>query len=106
VAWERIVQKGREARIIIDATVTACCPLIELQALAGKAVALLACRRASVSATILRTPRGAEHSGVPRGTPAGGGYAIILTDGRHRIVSRHELKPSAPCVDFEITTVG
>jgi len=85
------MQKGREAHIIIDRSVTASCPLIELEALAGKAVALLACRPESVSATIFRKPKGDS-------------YWVSTMDTHRKIRSLVQLKRCAPVVDFEIVS--
>jgi len=84
------MQKGREAHIIIDQSVTSDCPLIELEALAGKAVALLACRPEAVSATIFRKPKGYS-------------YRISVCDAKRNIRGLYELKPQQ-VVDFEIVS--
>ena len=82
------MQPGKEAHIIVDRTITNG-PLIELEALAGKGVALLACRKEAISATVFRKPGGKS-------------YWISLMDTGRKIIGLMELKPQAPVVDFEI----
>jgi len=84
------MEKGREAHIIIDKTVTSRVrPLIELEALAAQAVALLACRAEAVSATLFCRP-------------ASRSYWLTLSDARHNFQDLIELKRQAPSVDFEV----
>jgi hypothetical protein len=86
------MQPGKEAIIVLDESLTLKNPppLIELEALAGKAVALLVCRAESVSATIFRKPKGDS-------------YWISLMGGdKQDILGLFQLKRCAPVVDFEI----
>lgn len=74
-------------------------PLIEIEALAAKAVALLACKAEWISATIfckpVRTTRDAGRKTVQS-------YWISISDAGHNMRGLYELKPQAPVVDFEI----
>jgi len=80
----------KPATIILDESLMRKAPpLIELEALAGKAVALLACRKEAVSATIFRKP-------------AGKSYWVSLMDTGRKIIALMELRPQTPVVDFEI----
>ena len=81
---------GKEATIILDESLMrAAPPLIELESLAGKAVALLACRAEAISATIFRKPKGRS-------------YWVSVCDGKRNIRAMYELKPQQPVVDFEV----
>ena len=82
------MQSGKEAHIILDRTITNG-PLIELEALTGKAVALLACRKEAISATIFSKPGGKS-------------YWVSLMDGGRKIIALMELRPQSPVVDFEL----
>ena len=84
------MEKGREAHIIIDATVTSRVrPLAELQALLVKVVALLACRAEAVSATLFCKPQSKS-------------YWVTLADARHKLRALYELRRQSPGIDFEI----
>jgi hypothetical protein len=84
------MQAGRAATILFDESLMrGSPPLIELESLAGKAVALLACRAEAISATIFRKPLAAS-------------YWISLCDGKRNMRGLYELKPQAPVVDFEV----
>jgi hypothetical protein len=91
------MEKGREAHIIIDASVTTNRPLMELEALAAQAVALLACGAELISATIFCKP-----ATRTAGKPDNGSYWISVSDSKHNIRGMYELKRQAPVVDFEI----
>ena len=80
----------KPATIILDESLMRKAPpLIELEALVSHAVALLACRKEAISATIFRKP-------------AGKSYWVSLMDGGRKIIGLMELWPQAPVVDFEI----
>jgi len=81
---------GETATIILDESLTrAKLPLMELEALAAQAVALLVCRAEVISATIFRKPKGDS-------------YWISTMDAKRNIRGLFELKRRAPWVDFEI----
>jgi hypothetical protein len=81
------MQAGRAATILFDESLMrGSPPLIELESLAGKAVALLACRAEAISATIFRKPLAAsywislcdqeEHAGLWNEAAGGGGLEV------------------------------
>jgi hypothetical protein len=99
---ETIMQVGREAHIILDASLTRHVRLIELEALAGKAAALLCCKAGAVSATIFRKPESPESrvtSDEPRAS-----YWISLGGPERPLMEMYELRPQAPVVDFEVVS--
>jgi len=81
---------GKTVTIIIDESITIKPPPpIELQALAARAVEILGCRPAPVSATIFRKP-GSDS------------YWVSLMVQKKGIVNLFELKRRTAVVDFEI----
>jgi len=98
------MQPGKEAIIVLDESLTLKNPppLIELEALAGKAVALLACKPDSISATIFRKPHEMAATPISRGKPDNSSYWISLMGVHKDIIGLFQLKRQAPVVDFEI----
>lgn len=94
------MQAGKRATIIFDESLTRHVKLIELEALAGKAAALLCCKAGAVSATIFRKPESRESrvtSDEPRAS-----FWISLGCPKRPLMAMYELKPQAPVVDFEV----
>jgi hypothetical protein len=94
------MQVGREAHIILDASLTRHVKPIELEALAGTAAALLCCKAEAVSATIFcksesREARATSHE-------SRGSYWISLGGPERPLMAMYELRPQAPVVDFEV----
>lgn len=101
------MQYGKEAHIVLDESLFIHKPpLMELEALAAQAVALLACKAEAISATIFCKPREipearSRNRSVSWKEPKQS-YWISVSDAKHNMRGLYELKPQAPVVDFEV----
>jgi hypothetical protein len=97
-----MMQAGKRATIIFDESLTRHVRLIELEALAGKAAALLCCKGQAVSATIFRKPESREARATSH--ESRGSYWISLGCPKRPLMEMYELRPQAPVVDFEVVS--
>lgn len=99
--------QDKPATIILDESLMRTRPsLMELEALAAKAVALLACRAEAISATIFCKPReipeARSRNSSVNWKESKQTYWISVMDAKRNIRGLYELKPQAPVVDFEV----